>query len=241
MRLFLSLALMALLALPLAAQRRSSGNEGGRPPGLPGTGNPNEPLPPWRFVEKDAAPVTAPLVLYWLPASNKEMDSSPLLTSAALRGNSERCVKLEAIVPPNPAIAEKFGVTGKLPAAVLVDGHGTILARVESSAGILRPAAVEQMVSAAVGARDDAMFHDIKEAKRRMDAGDKPAAIQLYQRIWDDRCLFPLAGQEAQSALKTLGVVVVEPPSPTLPDPNLTVTPPQPARTTTRTETSKSH
>lgn len=240
MRLALSFALLTLLTLPLAAQR-GGGTSEGRPRGLPGTGNPNDPLPPWRFVEKDAPPVTAPLVLYWLPSSNKEMDSSPLLTSAALRSNSERCVKLEAIVPPNPAIAGKLGVTGRLPAAVLVDGHGAMLAHLDSSAGTLRPAAVEQMVNAAVGARDDAMFHDIKEAKRSMNAGDKPVAIQLYQRIWDDRCLFPLAGQEAQSALKTLGVVVVEPPSPTLPDPNLTVTPPPPARTTTRTETSKSH
>ncbi len=213
------LLLSLFLVLPLTAQSRRGGGE--RRPSGPGTGNPEQQLAPWRFVEKGAAPVTAPLVLYWLPASPEEMDHSPLLASRALLENSVRCVALEAIVPPNAAIMEKLGVTGTLPAAVLVDGRGNVIRRMENAGGVLRSSAVEQMVSEELSARDKAMYRDITEAKRRADAGDKQTAIDLYRRIWDDHCLFPLAGREAQSALKALGVVVKETPAPSPVDPNL--------------------
>lgn len=200
--------LLVLLAatLPLAAQRSG-----------PGTHNPNDPIPPWRFVEKDTPPAVGPFILYWLPASNKEMDRSPLLTSQALLDDADRCVKLEAVVPPNAALAEKLGATGKLPMAVLVDANGAVIARVSA----LKPAAVEQIVSDALAARDEAMYRDLTEAKRQATAGNPAAAIALYRKIWDDRCLFPSAGTEAQGALKVLGVVVEEPASTLAPDPNL--------------------
>lgn len=221
--------LILLLVLPVTAQAQRGGGDRAR--SGPGTGNPGEQLPPWRFVEKEAPPVITPLTLYWLPKSNEEMDRSPLLNSRALLDDSARCVALQAIVPnvPNNAvIAEKLGMAGKLPAAVLVDGHGTVIRRVENAGGILKPSAVELMVSEELSARDEAMFHNITEGKRQADAGDKPKAIDLYRRVWDERCLFPLAGQEAQSALKALGVVVEEVPVPLAADPNLSVTPARP-------------
>src|SRR5260221_3797879 len=52
------------------------------------------------------------------------------------------------------------------------------------------------------------MFRDITTARKRANAGEKDAAITLYRKIWDDRCLYPLAGQEAQGALKVLGMTV---------------------------------
>jgi len=159
------------------------------------------------------------------------MDRSPLLNSHALLADSARCVALQAIVPnvaANAVIVERLGVAGRLPVAVLVDGHGTVVRRVENAGGVLKPAAVEQMVSEELSARDEAMFHNITEGKRQADAGDKQKAIDLYKRVWDDRCLFPLAGQEAQSALKALGVVVQETPVPLAADPNLSVTPAKP-------------
>ena len=226
--------LIVLLVLPVTAQAQRGGGRGGgqqAPRSGPGTGNPEEHLPPWRFVEKEAPPLTTPLTLYWLPRSNEEMDRSPLLNSHALLDDSARCVALQAIVPnvaANAAIAERLGATGKLPAAVLVDGHGTVIRRVENAGGVLKPAAVEQMVSEVLSARDEAMFHNITEAKRQADAGDKQKAIDLYRRVWDDRCLFPLAGQEAQGALKALGVVVQETPVPLAADPNLSMTPAKP-------------
>ena len=217
------LPLLLILALPLTAQSR---REGARDRRLPGTGNPDEQLPVWSFVEKGVpAPVTTPLAVYWLPASVEEMDHSPLLTARALLEQSVGCVALQVIVPPNAAAAEKLGVAGKLPTAVLVDRQGNVIRRAENVRGVLRPAAVEKIVNDEIGLRNESMYRDIREAKRRADAGEKEAAIRLYTKIWDDRCLFPLAGKEAQTALKALGVVVQEPPAQAPPDPYL-ATPP---------------
>ena len=84
------LLLILIVALPLTAQSRG----GQRSRSGPGTGNPEEQPPPWRFVEKGAPPVTTPLTLYWLPLSNAEMDRSPLLSSRILYDGSRRCVAL---------------------------------------------------------------------------------------------------------------------------------------------------
>ncbi len=51
-------------------------------------------------------------------------------------------------------------------------------------------------------------------------------SVDLYKKIWDDRCLYPLLGAEAQKALKGLGVIVTDTPAPPPPDPNLKVTSP---------------
>lgn len=213
----LVLPLILIVALPLAAQRQQRSRY------APGTGNPDERLPVWVFVEKGALPaVTTPLVVYWLPSSAEEMKKSPLLDARTLLQESVQCSELVAVVPPNAAVVEKLGVTGKLPIALLVDSKGNVLRRAENVHGVLRPAAVEQMVKGELNARNDAMYRDITEAKRRAGAGDKETAIRLYTNIWNDRCLFPLAGTEAQTALKALGVTVQEPPPTAAPDPYLT-------------------
>ena len=221
----LRIVLLLILALPVIAQSR---REEGRSRSLPGTGNPDEQLPVWSFVEKGLPPsINAPLTVYWFPASVQEMNHSPLLTARALLEQSVGCVALQVIVPPNASAVEKLGVAGKLPVAVLVDRGGNVIRRAENVRGVLRTPAVEQMVADELRTRNDGMYRDIMEAKRRADAGDKPEAIRLYSKIWDDRCLFPLAGNEARSALKTLGVTVQEPPAQSRPDPNLTVAPPK--------------
>lgn len=203
---------MLILALPLAAQEQRRGRYS------PGTGNPDERLPVWVFVEKGTLPpVTTPLIVYWLPASVEEMNKSPLLDARALLQESVQCSELVAVVPPNPAIAEKLGVAGKLPIALLVDKSGNVIRRSED----VRLAAVTKMLKDELNARNDAMYRDITEARRRAAAGEKETAVRLYTKIWDDRCLFPLAGKEAQTALKALGVVVQEPPPTSPPDPYL--------------------
>jgi hypothetical protein len=194
--------------------------------GGPGTGNPDEHLAPWRFLEKGAPMATGPVVLYWLPASREEMDRSPLRTSRPLLEAELRCVMLLAIVPDDAAAIEKLGATGRLPSAVLVNSTGAVVRRVENVHGVLRPATVEKMVSDELSVRDEAMFRDMEDARKRTAAGDSDGAIRLYRRIWDDRCLFPLAGTEAQRALKTLGVIVVEVPKPLAADPGLHPPPP---------------
>jgi hypothetical protein len=214
-----------LSGMPAEAQRARGGDAQRR--GGPGTGNPDEHLVPWRFAEKGAPLATAPTIaLYWLPASSDEMQKSALLTSRALLEAELRCVSLLVVLPDDASTIEKLGAAGKLPTAVLMNSEGVVIRRAESVRGVLRPAAVEQIVSDELGARDETMYHDMAEARKRVGTGDSDGAIRLYKKIWDDRCLFPLAGIEAQRALKLLGVTVVEVPKPLAADPGLHLPPP---------------
>jgi hypothetical protein len=220
--LFLVLLLVAPLALA-QSQERGAHRSG------PGTGI-ADPLVPWRFLNKGGPLIGAPLVLYWLPASSEESENSPLLTSKALIRAADLCVSFEIVLPEDKATIEKFGEAGKLPVALLVDAQAKVLHRVEGTRGRLIPASVEKMVTDELNARGETMYARITEAKRRATSGDKPGAIDLYKKLWDERCLFPLAGKEAQHALKDLGVTVIEPPPALMVDPNLTAVSPAPAK-----------
>ncbi len=211
-----SIALL-LLVSPLCAQ---SGREGRGRSG-PGTGNPDEHLVPWKFLPRNGGLIKAPLVLYWLPASEAEMKRSPLLTSRDLVDAGGRCVGLEIVMPDDVATIDQLGATGKLPMAVLVDDQGAILHSAGSSLS-----AVEQMLSGELSSRDHAVFLALTDAKTAARGGEKEKAVALYTKIWNDRCLYPLLGSEAQRGLKELGVIVRETPAPPPADPNLKVTAP---------------
>jgi hypothetical protein len=176
---------------------------------------------PWKFLEKGAAPPSGPLVLYWLPASLEETQRSALTGSRALLEVTSRCIGLDVISPADSRMIDKLGATGKLPMAVLTDGQGNVVRAVNNVRGVLPPVAVEQMVAEELRVRDDAVYRQLVEARRLAGAGDKDAAINTYRKIWDDRCLYPLFGNEAQHALKDLGVVVHETPVPPRVDPYL--------------------
>jgi hypothetical protein len=207
LRAFFCVSLVLFTATHAHAQSGRGGGGQRRPSG-PGTGNPDEPLVPWKFVEKGAAVEKGSLTLYWLPASQKEMEGSALLSSRALLESSLRCVAFQIVLPENAATIALLGSTGKLPAALLVNGQGNVIRRIENVRGSLPPASVERMVSDELAARDEAMYHAMSDARKRASAGEKDAAIDLYKTVWNDRCFFPLAGTEAQRALKALGVEV---------------------------------
>jgi hypothetical protein len=187
----------------------------------PGTGKPDDELVPWKFAEKGAAIEKAPLTLYWLPATQKELERSELLSSRALIQDGLRCVSYALVDPDNAATIKLLGAAGNLPAALLVNKQGVIIRRVENVHGALPRAAVERMVHEELAVRDEAMYHAMSEGRARATAGDKDAAIALYRSVWDDRCFFPMAGTEAQRALKALGVEVHEVPGPIAIDPQL--------------------
>jgi hypothetical protein len=207
---------LLVLASPLRAQ---SGRRSG-----PGTGNPDEHLVSWKFLPRGDDLVKGPLVLYWLPASLEEVQRSPLRISQTLLEDATRCVGLEIVVPDDAVTIEKLGATGKIPMALIVDEHGSVIRKIENARGILRSASVEQMVADELSVRDEAVYQKLTEAKKSARLGDKGRAIDLYQKIWNDRCLFPLVGSEAQRALKDLGVVVRDIATPPPVDPNLPVT-----------------
>jgi hypothetical protein len=208
---------LLLLAVPQAfPQSRGGGRRSG-----PGTGDPYERLVPWRFASTGAPIVKATLALYWLPMSVDESEHSPLLTSQELVQASDRCLEFAIVLPADEATISKLGESGKLPAALLLDGHGDVIRRVDGIHGRLFAPAVEKMVRDVLRDRDETMYQTMTDARKRAASGDKDGAIGLYRKLWDERCLFPLAGEQAQHALKDLGVIVVEPPPAKLIDPNL--------------------
>jgi hypothetical protein len=210
--------LFFLIVVPLLAQA-PAGGRGGRRSG-PGTGEPFE-FVPWHYLGKGNPLVPVPLALYWLPASPDEVEQSPLQTSKVLFEDTALCLQFEIVLPDDEATINKFNAAGKLPSVLLVDAQGNVVRRVEGSRGKLNVASVERMVGDELNVRGGAMYARITEAKKRVASGDKEGAIDLYRKVWDERCLFPLIGGEAQHALKDLGVTVVEPP-PQIPiDPNL--------------------
>jgi hypothetical protein len=222
-RFFTLLLALIVLTVPLFAQRR----------GGPGTGNPDEHLVPWKFQPAGGDLGGGPVVLYWLPSSQDEIKRSPLLTSRALMDVISRCVGFEIVTPDDARSIEKLGATGKLPMAVITDDKGHVVRSVGAVRGGLSASAVEEMLTAELRARDDAVYVALTEANRAASANDNAKAIALYQDIWRDRCLYPLVGREAQRSLAKLGVLVHETPAPILPDPNLSVTKkPEPKKAT---------
>jgi hypothetical protein len=214
---------IVLVALPTGAQSGKRGGQG-RSSG-PGTGNPAQHQVTWLFLQGDPLVHDTPLTVYWLPESAEHIERSPLMESQTLLDASTRCVGFQIVLPAQTAVIASLGLAGKLPAALMLDREGHVLRSVESVRGELRVKDVEAMVKAELQARDEQMYQRMSTAARLVKEGNNPAAIALYQKVWDDRCLFSVAGDEARRALKSLGVVVKEPPSSLAPDPNLKLTP----------------
>ena len=195
--------LLLLVSLPLFAQPNNRGRNGQRiGPGSIDEINPNV---AWKFLQQDTLLHEKAITVYWLPASQKEAEKSPLLTAKSLLDATTRCVDFEIVLPERAAPIAKLFPSGPPPAGLMVDREGKVIRTVASAKEI------EKMVSAELDARDEAMLHTMTEADAQARAGNNAQAIELYKKIWDDRCLFTLAGSEAQRSLKRLGVTVAEP------------------------------
>jgi hypothetical protein len=220
LRLVCAAVLVVLALVPQSvAQYRGGGSQPRR--GGPGTGNPEEHRASWRFLQGDVLLHDHPVTLYWIPASLEQVEPSRLMTSDVLRVATTRCVDLEIVLPERAALVQKLGAEGKIPTAVLVDRKGEVIRRSENVRGVLSTEAVERMLSEELSARDEAMYRQMRQGSQQAAAGNKAAAIEQYQKIWDDRCLFPLAGTAAQQELAKLGVIVNEPPPVSAADPQL--------------------
>jgi hypothetical protein len=208
---FCTVALVvAASALPAAAQ---SPRRGG-----PGTGNPDIQLVPWRFLQSDTLVHEAPVTIYWIPTSVDDTEHHPLTSSKALLSTATRCVAFEIVPPERASAVRKLAGVGKAPAAFLVDGNGNVVRRLDSDGnGLLATDKVERMLNEELSVRDETMYRQMIAANQLGTSGHNKEAIELYQKIWDDRCLYPRAGADAQRALKELGVTVTEKPSPLAP------------------------
>ncbi len=158
---------------------------------------------PWKVLEPGMAPGAAMLTVYWIPASPEELRRSELVTSRSLALLAARCVGMKVIRADDLERIEKLDAAGKLPVALIVEGEQE-LARVGNSGGVLRVSDVESMVREAVDRREIACDALLDSAKQKIAAGESAAAIDLYRKVWDQRCAFPRQAREAQRALKRL-------------------------------------
>jgi hypothetical protein len=100
----------------------------------------------------------------------------------------------------------KLGANGRAPVVLLLDGDGRELTHIDNEAGALRIATVERIVRDEVRAREDEADKLLDVARTRVESGEKTAAIAIYHRICDQRCLLPRHARVAQRALRKLGV-----------------------------------
>lgn len=198
------------LAVPAARATCGGGGGGGMGGAMPPAGGGMSPqvyFVPWKVLNPGDEPAKGALILYWLPATAEEIKRSELLASRPLTLWAAQCVGMQVIRPDDEAMIEKLGETGKLPAAVLAENNGRLLASVDATKGGIRLSAVEKMVRDELATREGALEKLLDDARKSAPA-DKDAAAALYKQVWEQRCLFPRKGRDAQKALKKLGVAV---------------------------------
>ena len=162
---------------------------------------------PWKVLKTGEAPLGAPLVLNWFPTSAEEARGSDLISSRMLTMASTRCVGMQLVRSEDAETLAKWEVAGKLPVVLLV-ADGKVVGRVDAEKGRIRSSAVENMLYHELYARTGALDAHLDAAKKKAEAGDKEGAIADYQKVWEQRCIAPSQGRQAQKALKRLGVPV---------------------------------
>jgi len=163
---------------------------------------------PWRVLKTGDAPLTTPITVYWFPATPEEMNKSELVQSRNLTLYSAQCIGMQLVKPEDTDTATKWNVTAdKRPIALLVS-DGKEVARVTTDHGSLPSAQVENAIHHELYLRGVDLDMQIADAKKKADAGDKDGAVAAYQKVWEQRCMLPDRGREAQKALKKLGVSV---------------------------------
>src|SRR5713101_7425633 len=163
---------------------------------------------PWKVITPGDEPAKAPLILYWIPASRGDFKRSELLFSRPLTSFASQCIAMDVVRNDDSVMIAKLGVTGALPIAVLIDGEGKQLGKVANERGLLRVAAVERLVRDHLRAREAVLEGQLDDARRKALAGDREAAVSLYKGVWEQRCVFPRKGREAERQLKKLGVTI---------------------------------
>ena len=159
---------------------------------------------PWKVIAPGEVPVKAPMALYWIPASRDDFKHSELLFSRPLTSYASQCVAMHVIRADDAAMIEKLGAAGALPIAVLLDGDGKQLGKVDNDRGALNVASVEKLVRDQLRAEESILDARLEDARRKAAAGDRDSAAAAYKSICDLRCAFPRKAKEAERELKKL-------------------------------------
>lgn len=159
---------------------------------------------PWKMLRPGAPAPSAPLMLFWIPGSREELRRSGLLTSEELARYATQCVAMVVVRPDDFRTIEALGADPKRAAAILADENGVVLARLESEAGPLPVEEVVRLVRDALDTRGAAADASLDAAKEKAASGETDAAIAMYRKVWEQRCMCPRQGKDAQRALKKL-------------------------------------
>ncbi len=208
----LTVLLISLFALSpaWATCGGGGGGGGGGMSGGGGSGSSSAPETypvPWKIRDAKTPPAKG-LVVYWFPASKEELNRSSLRASRTLSLYASQCVSME-LADGHVPNADKLLGEAKLPVAVIAEPDGTPVSRVENKDGKLKVESLEKTLDTEVKSRGTALENQLKEAKAKLDAGDKDAAIKLYQAVADQKCMFPGKAKSAAKELKKLGVTEV--------------------------------
>ncbi len=181
------------------------GGGGGGMSGGSGGGSAPEVYPvPWKVRSSKDAPAKG-LVLYWFPASTEELKKSSLRMSRTLSLYASQCISMELADGQVPN-AQKLVGESKLPVAVIATPDGNPVTKVENKDGKLKVEAVEKVLETEVKTRESALDDQLKDAKAKAAAGEKDAAIQIFQSVLVEKCMFPKKAKDAAKELKKLGV-----------------------------------
>jgi tetratricopeptide (TPR) repeat protein len=203
----LAILLMTLFAVSpaWATCGGGGGGGGGGMSGGGGGGSAAETYPvPWKVRSAKDAPPKG-LIVYWFPASNDELKKSSLRMSRSLSLYASQCISMELADGQVPNAQTLIG-EAKLPVAVIATPDGTPVTRVENQGGKLKVEALEKVLTTEVKTRESALDDQLKDAKAKADAGEKEAAIKLFQSVLEQKCMFPGKAKNAAKELKKLGV-----------------------------------
>ena len=164
---------------------------------------------PWKVIARGEAPPRGMLVLYWIPLSRDDFRRSELLTYRPLTTYPPQCVAMSVVQADDADTIARLGATDKLPAAVLAGEDGRVIGAVGNDRGALRAPDVDKLLRDAIAAREERLDRDLDDAPKKLSAGERDAAVTLYRRVWEQRCLFPRHAREAERALKKLRVPLV--------------------------------
>jgi tetratricopeptide (TPR) repeat protein len=205
---FLSFALtLALLSSSLPAFATCGGGGGGGNGGaVPGLGGePTVYRVAWKVLSPGAQKPQAPLAVYWFPTSADEARSSPLQTSRALSQAGSRCVPMAIVTSDNQSLREAFKAVPGQPLVVIAATDGSDLGRVAGNGGKLDVRAVEKLLDKGIDDREATLGALLQSAEKKA-AADHDGAVADYQKVWQQRCLFPKLGKKAAKGLAKLGV-----------------------------------
>lgn len=159
---------------------------------------------PWKMLRPGTPAPHAPLMLFWIPGSRDELRRSELLTSEELARYATQCVAMVVVRPDDFATIESLSVDPRRATAILADGNGAVLARLETEEGPLPAAEVVALVRDALDARSAAADASLDAAKEKAASGETDAAMAMYRKVWEQRCMCPRQARDAQRALKKL-------------------------------------